>query len=172
MLPDSSPVVIFQGGVYQEPGYTVVDNVDIPENITVIVDDSSKIPSLAGTYSVVYNATDTAGNAASTVVRTVNVSDTEPPEITILGQNPMTIDQGDLFNDPGATAKDNVNGNSLTVNSTNNVDETTPGVYEVTYTVTDTANNPSSATRTVNVLDTQPLLLLFWVVTQKKLTKG
>jgi len=91
------PMSIFQGETFNDPGATAVDNVDIPENINITVDDSTVTPSIAGTYSVVYNATDTAGNAASTVVRTVNVSDTEPPVITILGQNPMTIDQGDLF---------------------------------------------------------------------------
>ena len=166
------PMSIFQGETFNDPGATAVDNVDIPENINITVDDSTVTPSIAGTYSVVYNATDTAGNAASTVVRTVNVSDTEPPVITILGQNPMTIDQGDLFNDPGATANDNVNGNSLTVNSTNNVDETTPGVYEVTYTVTDTANNTSSATRTVNVLDTQPPVITLLGSTPKEINQG
>jgi len=62
------PMSIFQGETFNDPGATAVDNVDIPENINITVDDSTVTPSIAGTYSVVYNATDTAGNAASTVV--------------------------------------------------------------------------------------------------------
>ena len=80
LLPNSSPVVIMQGSTYTEPGFILSDNVDIPGDIIPTVDDSTVTPSIAGTYSVVYNATDTAGNAAQTVVRTVLVSDTEPPD--------------------------------------------------------------------------------------------
>ena len=39
------------------------------------------------------------------VTRTVNVVDTTAPVITLLGDNPMTIEVGSTFTDPGATAQ-------------------------------------------------------------------
>ena len=41
--------------------------------------------SVIGSYSVTYNVSDSAGNAATPVVRTVNVVDTTPPIITMNG---------------------------------------------------------------------------------------
>ena len=45
----------------------------------------------SGTYSVTYDVTDTAGNAAEQKTRTVRVTDTGKPIITLTGDNPQTI---------------------------------------------------------------------------------
>ena len=78
-----------------------------------------------------------SSNAASVVTRTVNVVDQTAPTITILGDNPATIEVGYLT-DAGATATDNYNNDvtsSITASST--VDSNTIGSYTVTYTVSD-----------------------------------
>lgn len=76
----------------------------------------------------------------------------EAPEITVLGSNPFTIRRGVAYNDPGATAVDNVDGDlTAEIEVTNDVDTSRIGVYTVTYTVSDAAGNTAVATRTVRV---------------------
>jgi hypothetical protein len=55
---------------------------------------------------VTYNVSDNAGNAAATVTRNVNVVDTTPPVITLLGVTPVTVEVGGIYSDAGATAAD------------------------------------------------------------------
>ena len=76
--------------------------------------------------------------------------DTTPPVITLNGDNPMTIECGIGFTDPGALATDDIDGN-ISVNSSNDVNVTEVGTYEVIYTATDSSGNTSSETRTVFV---------------------
>ncbi|MBG0765022.1 MAG: DUF5011 domain-containing protein [Tissierellales bacterium] len=82
------------------------------------------------------------------------VEDTEPPVITLLGENPMNLTVGDTFTDPGATAVDNVDGDlteSIVVGG-DTVDTSTAGTYVITYNVSDAAGNAAEeVTRTVNV---------------------
>ncbi|RUM66756.1 MAG: hypothetical protein DSZ06_02655, partial [Sulfurospirillum sp.] len=108
----------------------------------------------AGTYTITYSVTDSAGNSAS-VTRTVKVEkkpDTTKPTITLKGSNPITITEGDSFTDPGATASDNEDGditNKITTSGTVNTNKA--GTYTITYSVTDSAGNSASITRTVKV---------------------
>ena len=85
-------------------------------------------------------------------------NDTEPPVFTLIGSNPFTVNQGDTYTDPGATAYDNVDGDltsSIVVSGT--VDTSTPGTYYINYNVTDSAGNAANqATRTVVVVETTP----------------
>jgi hypothetical protein len=78
-----------------------------------------------------------------------------PPVLVLLGDNPMTIECGSSFTDPGARATD-VNGVDLTsqilVGGTVNTHKV--GAYTLTYTVTIIDGRTSSAARTVNVVDT------------------
>lgn len=89
------------------------------------------------------------GGSGSSSGDTTN--DTTPPTISILGDNPLDITQGDTFNDPGAQATDNLDGD-LAVAVSGTVDTDTIGSYTITYIASDAANNNASATRTVNVV--------------------
>ena len=104
-----------------------------------------------------YSVSDSSSNAASVVTRTVNVVDQTAPSITILGDNPATIEAGSTYTDAGATATDNYNNDvtsSITAYST--VDSNTIGSYTVTYTVSDASGNQATAVRTVIVEDSTP----------------
>jgi uncharacterized protein (TIGR02145 family) len=85
-------------------------------------------------------------------------NDTEPPVFTLIGPNPITVNQWTTYNDPGAQAYDNVDGDltsSIVVSGT--VDTSTPGTYYINYNVTDSAGNAANqATRTVVVVETTP----------------
>ena len=63
------------GTAYTDPGYTATDNVDTSVDVD-LGGDTLDINTAAGTYLITYDATDTAGNGAVQVERTVTV--TEP----------------------------------------------------------------------------------------------
>jgi len=70
-LIGANPLLIANGGTFADPGATVTDNVDATRTIqgTGMVNTAA-----AGDYTVTYNATDAAGNAAIQVTRTVRVA--------------------------------------------------------------------------------------------------
>ncbi|MDB4180870.1 DUF5011 domain-containing protein [Flavobacteriaceae bacterium] len=147
------------GSTYVDGGATASDNVDgdITSNITTDVSDVDE--QTVGSYTVYYNVSDLAGNAAIEVTRTVNVVDTSIPVITLTGDEIVTIEVGTTYADAGATATDNYDDDTtLTASITtdvSNVDNQTVGSYSVTYNVSDVAGNVATeVTRTVNVVDT------------------
>ncbi|NOY69715.1 MAG: DUF5011 domain-containing protein, partial [Deltaproteobacteria bacterium] len=92
---------------------------------------------------------------------TGNAIDSEPPVITILGNNPVSMAAGSTYNDAGATATDNVDAAVSVVVTANTVNTSAVGSYVVTYSATDTAGNIATATRTVNVTDqTAPVITI------------
>ena len=95
------------------------------------------------------NDTDNGSNSGH--VRVYELIDTTPPDITILGSNPLNHTLGDAYIDAGATALDNVNG-VFVLTSVSTVDINAVGSYTVTYTATDAAGNSSTADRVVNVV--------------------
>ncbi len=69
-------------------------------------------------------------------------ADTTPPVISLWGTNPTIIDEGSVFEDPGAVANDNIEGNiSSRIEVTGTVDVNTPGTYVLRHTVTDYFGN-------------------------------
>ncbi|WP_171044276.1 immunoglobulin-like domain-containing protein [Pseudoalteromonas citrea] len=152
----SNPTRISVGEVYQDAGATAADAIDgaiqVAINNTVNVD-------VAGNYTVEYTATDSAGNTvtASRAVVVQNVAppiikDSTPPSITILGDNPVTINYGAVYQDAGASVTDTVD--KLVALVTNNtVNPDIVGTYTVNYTATDLAGNTAAVSRTVIVQD-------------------
>jgi len=120
----------------------------------VAVSTSSNVnPGAVGTYTVGYDAVDAAGGHAAPVVRTVHVTDTTAPMLTLLGANPATAECAVAFGDPGATASDSCAG-AVPVATVGAVDVATPGNYAIGYTATDPSGNSTAAVRSVNVVDT------------------
>ena len=145
------------GDTFSDPGATATDNVDG----TVAATPSGSVDtSAAGQYTITYTATDKAGNIA-TQTRTVIVEESAPPAdttepvITLNGLAQMSLNVGDTFSDPGATATDNVDGN-VSVSPSGSVNTSIAGQYTITYTATDKAGNSASAQRTVTVSNTTP----------------
>ena len=109
-----------------------------------------------GTYTGTYTATEGANSVSTT--RTINVTDTEAPAITIAGANPYKIQQGSCspFVDPGASAFDTCGGTKTVSSSISgpggatSVNTGIAGTYIVTYTATD-GTRQATATRSVIV---------------------
>ena len=71
--------------------------------------------------------------------------DTTPPVITMLGNNPLMVDKGTTFVDPGATATDDKDGDiSDKIKAEDNVDTSVEGTYYVKYNVSDAAGNKAA----------------------------
>ena len=85
-----------------------------------------------GSYTITYSATDSAGNKG-TATRTVNVKDTTAPVITVIGDNPATVELGSTYIEDGATAMDNVDGDISDIGVSGTVDENAVGSYTITY---------------------------------------
>ena len=156
-LIGDSTVTVEVGSIYEDQGATAIDNVDGDLTESIVVDYSNVDSSTPGQYTVTYNVSDAAGNAAVEVIRTVIVEDTTAPVITLNGYDRIYIEVGSIYDDLGATASDNVDGNlteSIVVDYSN-VNTSTLGEYTVTYNVSDAAGNAAAeVTRTVIVQDT------------------
>lgn len=140
------------GGAWTDAGATWTDNVDGSGVIASGV--GSVDTNTVGTYSVTYDYTDAAGNAADTVTRTVNVvaaADIEKPVLTLNGQATVSHTQGEAFTDLGANWTDNIDG-SGTVYADTALNVNLVGTQTLTYNYTDVAGNVADpVTRTVTV---------------------
>ena len=76
--------------------------------------------------------------------------DTAPPVLTLAGDDPLFVQVGGTFVDPGASAVDRVDG-PVPVQMEGRVDPQRIGRYTLTYTAADRAGNAARATRTVHV---------------------
>jgi len=137
---------------YTDAGATASDSCDtaLP---AVNIDTSAVNTDVPGTYTVSFSVTDAAGNSAPLVSRTVQVTDTLPPAITLVGDNPLTIQCLSTYTDPGATASDTCDTALPAVTiDTSALDPNATGTYTVTYSVTDASGNPAPlVSRTVIV---------------------
>ena len=92
-LNGANPQIIIQGNSYTELGASATDNVDGDLTSKIIIDSSAVNTNVIGSYNVLYNVKDAAGNNALTLTRIVKVIsnsnpiDTTAPVITI--QSPI-----------------------------------------------------------------------------------
>lgn len=148
------------GDTYNEQGATVTDSFEGDISGNLVIGGDTVDANTAGTYVVTYNASDSAGNNAAQVTRTINVNeviDNTPPVITLNGAGTVNLNVGDAYSELGATATDDTDGDISTniVIGGDTVDINNAGTYVVTYNVSDAAGNAATqVTRTVNV--TQP----------------
>ncbi|MEO3947942.1 immunoglobulin-like domain-containing protein [Gorillibacterium sp. CAU 1737] len=104
---------------------------------------------------VVLTATIKHGEQIVTKTFTVKVvADITPPVITLAGEPVVTVKKGNLYNEPGFTASDNVDG-TITgeVEVLGYVNTNKPGTYTLTYRVKDKTGNVTEITRTIIVTD-------------------
>lgn len=128
---------------YVEEGYTASDWYD--------GDLTAQVQRTEENGVITYTVSNSAGLSTS-VQRQIRYDDPIPPEIVLEGGSELTIQGGKPYQDPGFRAKDNVDGDlteQVTVSGT--VDAYRPGVYPITYTVTDQWGNTTALTRNVTV---------------------
>lgn len=128
-------------GEYAEEGYKAEDNYDGDITDKVVVSKEE--------WQINYTVTDSSGN--ETVVSRV-IKDMEAPVITLEGEDKITLQAGNAYDEPGWTAVDSRDGDvSENVAVTGNVNVYVAGSYELVYEVSDEAGNVAQAVRTVVV---------------------
>lgn len=86
------------------------------------------------------------------------LADIKAPVISINGGGTINLSVGDTYTEAGATAYDDTDGDvSAKIITTGTVNTNVAGTYTITYTVSDTAGNIGTATRTVVVKATAPV---------------
>ncbi|KFZ27060.1 MAG: hypothetical protein KQ78_00835 [Candidatus Izimaplasma bacterium HR2] len=146
-----TPLYVEFGTTYSEPGATVSDNYDsgLTATITGTVNNS-----VLATYTINYNVTDSSGNTATQVSRSVIVRDTIAPVQALTGDSTIYVEFGDNYTELGATWTDayDVSGSSVISGSVN---VGILGTYTVNYNITDTNGNVATTiSRTIIVRDT------------------
>jgi len=167
IIDNTPPVITLEGDnplfweagttPFVDPGATASDTLDGDLTGDIVVSGAVN-PNTLDDYALEYNVSDTAGNVATQVIRTVTVVDSTPPIIMLNGDPAITIERGGSFDDPGATATDSFEGD-LTANIvvTGSVNATEAGVYTIQYNVSDSSGNEAvEVIRTVTVEDTVP----------------
>ncbi|MCA0152317.1 immunoglobulin-like domain-containing protein [Winogradskyella vincentii] len=152
-LIGANPINLNIGDTYTEQGATATDNLDGDISANIVITGTVNT-AVAGTYFVNYNVSDSSGNAATQVTRTVNVAaDTTPPVINLVGASTINLLVGDTYTEQGATATDNIDGDlTSSIVITGSVDTNTAGTYQIAYNVSDNAGNAATEViRTVNV---------------------
>ena len=149
-LVGSSTIYIGVGDNFTDPGATASDNID--GDLTSSITSSGTVNTATeGTYLITYTVSDAAGNSVS-ITRTVIVSLDLPPTITLTGSSTITLLVGDTYIEDGCVATDVVDGDlTSSIITTGRVDTSTEGTYTLVYSVTDSASNIVSTTRTVIV---------------------
>ncbi|HEX8701755.1 MAG TPA: immunoglobulin-like domain-containing protein [Myxococcaceae bacterium] len=138
------------GTAYVDPGARAVDACfgDLSDQIGVSGQVNSAVP---GSYTLSYSVVDASGLGAS-ASRTVSVQDTLGPQIQMLPGPSVLTCNSPPYVDPGATAVDLCAGDlTPQITATSNLDQSRPGQYTVTYRVTDSAGNASTAIRHLTV---------------------
>ncbi|NLD69560.1 MAG: PHB depolymerase family esterase [Limnobacter sp.] len=78
------------------------------------------------------------------------------PRISLIGPDPLELELGEEFVDPGATATDAEDGELPVTADCSSVDTGSTGRYSCVYRATDSDGNTSTATRAVVVLPSRP----------------
>jgi hypothetical protein len=146
------------GDAFTDP-FATADDACFGDVTNRIIVSGAVNPAQPNTYTLTYNVTDPAGRSAPPVSRTVNVSDTVPPTISVLGDLNQTFECGGQYADPGATATDSCAGDVTSrIVRTGTVNGGAAGTYQLSYRVTDPSGNQTTAasSRTVSVTDTLP----------------
>lgn len=129
---------------YEEEGFTASDWADGDLTGQVVRTEENGV--------VTYTVTNSAGLTTS-VQRPIRYDDPVAPQILLEGGTELTVPGGKPYQDPGFTASDNVDGDlTQQVAVSGTVDAYRPGVYPVTYSVTDQWGNTATVQRNVNVV--------------------
>ena len=137
---------------YQEAGYEVTDNSaeDLTPNVQIEKEQISDIE-----YDIIYSVEDSTGNKA-VERRKVHIIDDIAPTIKLNGSANMKILLNEKYNEKGATAVDEKDGDlSDKIEILGNVNTSKVGVYKIQYKVSDKSGNTAEKTRSVTVYKKQ-----------------
>ena len=148
-LNGSSSINVNISSAYTELG--AIANDDCDGSVSVNIYGDTVNTNLMNTYTVLYSATDAAGNIG-TNSRTIAIIDNVPPVVTLNGSSPQQVLIDSTYTELNATALDNVDGSLAVTVGGDTVDTSLSGSYIVTYSATDSSGNTGTNSRIVNVV--------------------
>jgi len=163
-LVGNSIVNFFVGDAFEDPGVIATDDNDGDITSHVLIGGDLVNTAVAGTYIVIYNVSDNAGNAADEVTRTIVVSsplDVEPPHITItepqirdyLRSELLPIDVAAIDIESGVNSLETKLDNILIPNvSTVDLFYKTLGTHTLVASSSDNAGNATTSVNTFRVV--------------------
>ena len=127
------------------------------EDISNLVETFSNLNNkVVGDYVIDYKVKYKDKNKALT--RHIKVVDNINPEIKLKGKESVNLYLNDEYEDSGAFASDNYDGDLTSfIQTESNIDTKTEGEYTITYKVSDSSGNTASATRQV-IVKKRPLV--------------
>ena len=137
---------------FEEPGFEAIDENDgnITNKVSVTkekIDDNN--------YNIKYEVQDESGNKTEKYRKVVLIDDV-PPVITLNGNSSITLFVGDKYNESGAKAVDEKDGDlTEKIEIFGQVDTSKEGNYSITYKVNDSKENEAIAQRNVVVKKTR-----------------
>ncbi len=134
---------------YEDEGYIAsVLNKDLSDKVQI----KNKVDyTKVGSYDINYYLTYVG--KIYMLTRTINVVDSVKPEIKLNGEETSTIYVGEEYNDEGAIAIDNYDGDITDkIEVTSELDNNKVGNYTIYYKVMDSSNNESSVERNIKVI--------------------
>jgi hypothetical protein len=138
------------------PGVTATDNYCASNTLVIVRTPNALRNDTLGIFPVKFVVTDCVGNSDS-IVRFIKISKRSLPIITLLGANPMNLPRFKAYQEPGFNVQDNyyTNLSLQVITDQSNLKNDVPGIYSVTYVVTDPSGNRSAVViRKVNVTNT------------------
>lgn len=159
-LLGAASITLNVGDPFTDPGAIASDNVDGALTPAIVTGGSVNTGSV-GLYTLTYDVSDSAVNAAVQVIRNVSVQDAGAPVVT--PPAPITVAAVDATGTAasdatisaflaGASAFDTVDGVIATINNDAPL-QFSLGLTTVTFSATDSSSNTGQAQATVNVTD-------------------
>jgi hypothetical protein len=127
---------------------------DVDNSVSITVNATQVDLTEAGTYDIIYVATDSSGNSTS-VTAQVEVSDVTEPTITGVPEGGFTMGIGGTEPDytTGIAVTDDVDTDITFEVDSSAVDIGTIGTYEIVFTATDSVGNVATVTSSLEVTE-------------------
>ena len=144
--------IVHEGGKeWLDPGIEVRDYRDGNLSAEVRINGNVDVFNL-GSYEITYMVSDYSGNE-NNLTRVVEVKDSIPPEIILIGDQNITVEAGASWFDPGVSASDEMDGRlNEQINVHGSIDLNSIGNYSLIYSVVDSSDNKSSVKRNIQVV--------------------
>ncbi|MBR3204161.1 DUF5011 domain-containing protein [Candidatus Saccharibacteria bacterium] len=159
-LKGEEEITLISGEAFSDPGFsadycTQKKCLDISNLVSTNISDIDSFnKKKTGDYNISYSLF--YKNALKTwqknSLRKVKIIDNKPPELTLSGEETIGIYEGDDFSDPGFSAMDDLEGDiTERVSVSGEVNASEPGVYKISYSVSDESGNTSEKQRYIFV---------------------
>ena len=160
ILNGESKIFVEVNTVFVDPGVSAMKHnlSQIPnESIVInIAKDGSSVTNIdttrLGTYTITYEARD--GEYKASIERTVVVRDTIPPILTIPEDIRIASDVFTIDLMSGVSASDNSN-ESMKVITSGELSLGVPGIYKISYVVSDSSGHKTEKIRTITIFDSR-----------------